>query len=1198
MDNDGDDDLRLIKASAQLLLDIERAIPRIFWKNTGTPIQTAHRYVRLKDLDRLTTLIEPFQGEPQLLDAKLKSFLPPVVEAFLQSLSNERVLPRRPDCVQLRIAASRILYTFCKVRGEKIVAGFLNNEPRHLDTILGALEKATLQADGSDGSWHLSYVLLLWLRHLLLAPFDLKTVSLAGAKDIESISDLALPANCPEVTKRILIQAKSYLQSLTREQDAAAKMLVRLLCRPDMRKLGLHRLYVTFACKRVLSAVRSGRAEDELGRFKFLVSMAANLDWHVERDMIVNIAEWSLTLHEALMEGQSGQSAVLRKLFIKLSRNIASAKLKSTKDPDGDDILESTADCLLVALSDRDTQVRSTAAKAIGRFISELDKDFAGQLIMAILQEFEPALGNAHLSTADVNQWHGFTLAIAYLLFQRSFEPNSLHSTISILVQALNFEKRSGSGSTEGINVRDAACFAIWSMSRRYTTAELEGANIQDSIKFTRLSSHESLSTIQFLAVQLLCSSCLDPSGNVRRGCSAALQELVGRHPDKVPHGIALVQIIDYQAVGLRRRALTDLVLQTAELQDIYWDALLIELQGWRGLGSLDISSRESAAESVGRLVTKKPNHLVRVADNLWPIAFPGRAIERQDRDPVRRLQHGGLLALAEIAAGLSQLAGSNVKRSPQTSTSNNASVTPNGRDPGRRLLESWHEHIKHDDFFPLSSGQRMDTSGINADVPAGIARLLTQMIQLDTLMMTMQDVPTASAGSFGVPIVGPVQGLLLHSEKSLLKTIPDLGIAILSSTHVLSANTLQPQNMIQLLEESASRQAVSCGAAAYALGAMIPFYSRLPGSETWQVLLAPLLELTSNSVIEWRVLALRAILVTLETASRFGTGDAGQPAQTISTNPLTASRDGPTFVTLDPLVLTSAITDALDAGLNDYTINERGDIGSLARLQALHCAHHIYTRRMITPESHEDHHLAASILRLSLEKLDRVRLLAGQVWQVRTDPSNSVPLTLPDVSSQSHFHSSFLPLLNPENPSWTSAALIRGLASASSGAEPLVQASRSAFQDIILSSTPASAEHILTALSSSLAWHLTTSTNPEPLLTLLAFALDSTPLIPLCPSFAWRILLSRVQKAHFKSSISSKLLAAVEVYRSLARVESIREEVIKKLVGMAKGNPVGRVRYAAAEVLWVVTGREGLRGVDWMGTKGREVEGGLEGLV
>ncbi|KAG8630486.1 hypothetical protein KVT40_002105 [Elsinoe batatas] len=1198
MDNDGDNDLRLIKASAQLLSDIECAIPRIFWKTTLASTQTVHRYVRLGDLDRLTTLIEPFQGEPQLLDAKLKSFLPPLVEAFLQSLSNEVVLPQRPNCAQLQIAASRILYIFCKVRGEKIVAGFLNNEPRHLDTILGALEKATLHSDGSGGSWHLSYVLLLWLRHLLLAPFDLKTVSSAEAKDTGSISDLALPEGCPEVTKRILIQATHFLPSLTREQDAAAKMLVRLLCRPDMRKLGLHRLYVTYACKRVLSAVRGGRAEDELGRFKFLVSMAANLDWHVEEDMIIDIAEWSPTLHEALMEGQSGQSAVWRRLSIKLSRNIASAKLKSTKDSDGDDILGNTADCLLVALSDRDTQVRSTAAKAMGRFISELDKDFAGQLITAILQEFESSLENVHLSTTDVNQWHGFTLAIAYLLFQRSFEPETLHSAISILVQALNFEKRSGSGSTEGINVRDAACFAIWSMSRRYTTAELEGADIQDSIKMTHLSSHQSLSTIQFLAIQLICSSCLDPSGNVRRGCSAALQELVGRHPDKVPHGIALVQIIDYQAVGLRRRALTDLVLQTAGLHDNYSDALLIELLGWRGLGSLDISSRESAAESVGRLVTKKPTHLVRVADRLWPIAFPGRAIEKQERDSLRRLQHGGLLALAEIAAGLSQFACTDEQRSPQTLTSNDASVMPNPHGPCRRLLEKWHEHFKQDDFFPLSSKQRMDTSGISADVPAAMARLLTQMIQLETLTVTMQDAPEVLADSSRALVGGAIQGLLLHSEKSLLKTIPGLSIAILSSTHLVSSNILQPQSMIQLIEESASRQAVSCGAAVYALGAMIPFYNQLSGLETWQVLLAPLLRLALNTVIEWRVLALRAILVALETTSRLSTSDKGPSNHPPLTNTVAASRNNPTSDRVDPLHLTSAIADALDTGLNDYTINERGDIGSLARLQALHCANHIYTQRMITPESQEDHRLAASILRLSLEKLDRVRLLASQVWSARTDSSISVSLTLPDASSQSHFRSSLLPLLNPDAPSWTSTALIRGLASASTGAEPLVQASRSAFQDIILSSTPASAEHILTSLSASLAWHITTSNNPEPLLTLLAFALDSTPLIPLCPSFAWRVLLSRVQKSHFKSSISSKLLAAVEVYRSLASVEGIREEVIKRLEGMAKGNPVGRVRYAAAEALWVVTGREGLRGVDFMGKKGREVEGVLEGLV
>lgn len=55
------------------------------------------------------------------------------------------------------------------------------------------------------------------------------------------------------------------------------------------------------------------------------------------------------------------------------------------------------------------------------------------------------------------------------------------------------------------------------------------------------------------MAVQLLLSACLDPAGNIRRGSSAALQELIGRHPNQVTEGIAIVQIVDYQAVGLRK---------------------------------------------------------------------------------------------------------------------------------------------------------------------------------------------------------------------------------------------------------------------------------------------------------------------------------------------------------------------------------------------------------------------------------------------------------------------------------------------------------------------------------------------------------------------------------------------------------------------------------------------------------------------
>ena len=67
------------------------------------------------------------------------------------------------------------------------------------------------------------------------------------------------------------------------------------------------------------------------------------------------------------------------------------------------------------------------------------------------------------------------------------------------------------------------------------------------------------------------------------------------------------------------------------------------------------------------------------------------------------------------------------------------------------------------------------------------------------------------------------------------------------------------------------------------------------------------------------------------------------------------------------------------------------------------------------------------------------------------------------------------------------------------------------------------------------------------------------------------------MQQAHHKSSDIAKIRAAVDVYRGLAPISSIRPEVVKKLRAMLKTNPYPAVRVSVAECLWLTTGEEDL---------------------
>ena len=76
------------------------------------------------------------------------------------------------ECLK-RILHFRLLYRFCKVRGQKLVVRYLSHEVVDLRYLLAILE----QLDPSDtGYWEMRFVLLAWLSVVCLTPFSLASV--------------------------------------------------------------------------------------------------------------------------------------------------------------------------------------------------------------------------------------------------------------------------------------------------------------------------------------------------------------------------------------------------------------------------------------------------------------------------------------------------------------------------------------------------------------------------------------------------------------------------------------------------------------------------------------------------------------------------------------------------------------------------------------------------------------------------------------------------------------------------------------------------------------------------------------------------------------------------------------------------------------------------------------------------------------
>ena len=575
----------------------------------------------------------------------MSQFVHELVSAFLDYLSSQResynlLLAGKSEVIPLPRGICRILYTFCKIRGEKVISQLLNNEAKYMDSMVLAFRDWNW-AQGAAAHelpdtyhdlmiWEERYVMLVWLSHLLLTPFDLESISSLEATDVRNgICPYPISPDSPPVV-RMIADCGKHLNCTGRERETARLMLVRLALRPDMRKFHLLKSFMTWSLSHFQA---SGQPVETiytyLGILSFLNGVLASQEKSAVAPYIVSVFDvvQAIVAQESITSQIIFSSAVGRKLLVKLFRSIALQAVQngilaglSDRPNLREDILVATIDQLLDFLADKDTPVRCAASKALSVITIALEPSSAADIVEAIIsglsdnvlwedinsgqvvrpndpQSLKCGLLKQNLTAVSTLRWHGLILTLSYLIYRRSPPAEQLPSVLNSLILALGFEQRSSSGSFIGTSVRDAACFGIWALARRYTTKELLSADIS----LLHIANEQALpaSIPQLLSCELLAAATLDPSGNIRRGASAALQELIGRHPDTIIQGIPLVQTVDYQAVSLRSKAMIEVAVGSARFDQLYEKSIVLGLLGWRGVGSPDAPSRRSAASAI-----------------------------------------------------------------------------------------------------------------------------------------------------------------------------------------------------------------------------------------------------------------------------------------------------------------------------------------------------------------------------------------------------------------------------------------------------------------------------------------------------------------------------------------------------------------------------------------------------------------------
>eukprot|EP01147_Barroeca_monosierra_P001365 gene1365-4540_t len=539
--------------------------------------------------DDIIDILQQYQEQPQLLDPHLGYIISAMVAIIKQ---DQLVLP---TC---KTAAFRIIYVLSKVRGYKTVMKCFSHEATDLIYVLESIEK---EPPSDHSRWECRYVLLLWLALISLLPFDIsifdehkdgtslpERVMIVCTTFLESSDksqDAAAQASArfftrPDMVKselkRFLLWCSDTLANAY-DLDRAPVVIGVMLALPALFKFSKREDILPYASE-ILQLVYKFKL---INNTNTLVRKQAAklvqrcglsylppriLTWRYQRGMrslALNIQSSDAQIRQIEAKNRNGSQPHDQDMkqyegdinfgIQQLSSDAKHRPVGEDGDLEEDDFdipseLEDVIDVLLVGLSDKDTIVRWSCAKGVGRITARLPKAFADDILDSVLGLFT----YDEVDTA----WHGGCLSVAELARRGLLLPSHLEQVVPVVVRALRYDIVRGSCSV-GAHVRDAACYVCWAFARAYAPDVLRPF-------------------VETLACELLATSVFDRECNVRRAAAAALQENIGRL-GTVPHGIDIVTTADYFAVGNRKQAFLNIAFKLCHHAE-YQNALLRHL--------------------------------------------------------------------------------------------------------------------------------------------------------------------------------------------------------------------------------------------------------------------------------------------------------------------------------------------------------------------------------------------------------------------------------------------------------------------------------------------------------------------------------------------------------------------------------------------------------------------------------------------
>ncbi|KAF8672215.1 hypothetical protein HU200_049712 [Digitaria exilis] len=269
------------------------------------------------DVHRIRSIMDKYQEEGQLLEPYLENIVSPLMSLVrsktmeLGASTDELLDIIKPPCI--------IIYTLVTVCRYKSVIKFFPHQVSDLELAVALLEKchtmssATALRQESTGEMETKCVILLWLYILVLIPFDISTVdtSIATADSVDG-------AEVVPLVTRILDICKDYLSSSGPMRRMSGLLLARLLTRPDMTKA--FSSFMEWAHKMLLSVT-----DDFVDQFRsigIVEALASIFKIGNRRALYESVSGTWNDCSVVMKTNVSARSPLLRKFLVKLAQQI------------------------------------------------------------------------------------------------------------------------------------------------------------------------------------------------------------------------------------------------------------------------------------------------------------------------------------------------------------------------------------------------------------------------------------------------------------------------------------------------------------------------------------------------------------------------------------------------------------------------------------------------------------------------------------------------------------------------------------------------------------------------------------------------------------------------------------------------------------------------------------------------------------